>query len=149
RPAMAWATCAPGQAHWTARSRLPTTAPACGCWSRCRSDMAAGIGHVLVVEDLAQTQKWLGSIIAQAFPGAETDFADSMRGGLAAATQRDYGLALVDLGLPDGSGLEVMRSLLLLRPETLCVVTTVMGDDAHIVAALSSGASGYLLKEQP
>lgn len=31
----------------------------------------------------------------------------------------------------------------------MCVVATVMGDDAHIVAALGAGAAGYLLKEQP
>lgn len=105
--------------------------------------------RVLIVEDLAETQKWLAAIIDQAFPGAQIVFADSMRGGLIASTQQDYQLALIDLGLPDGSGLEVMRSLLLLQPETLCVVTTVMGDDAHIVSALSSGANGYLLKEQP
>lgn len=105
--------------------------------------------RVLIVEDLAETQKWLAAIVQTAFPGAEVDFAGSMRSGLAAAARRDYDVALIDLGLPDGSGLEVMRNLLLLQPETLCVVTTVVGDDAHIVAALSSGAKGYLLKEQP
>ena len=34
-------------------------------------------------------------------------------------------------------------------PGTTAIVTTVMGDDAHIVAALSAGAEGYLLKETP
>lgn len=111
--------------------------------------MERSVKRILIVEDLAETQKWLAGIVAQAFPGAQVDFADSMRGGLAAAARRDYQVALIDLGLPDGSGLEVMRSLLLLQPETLCVVTTVMADDAHIVSALSSGANGYLLKEQP
>ena len=104
--------------------------------------------HVLIVEDLAETQKWLAAIVMDAFPGTTIHFADSMRGGIAATTRRNYGLALIDLGLPDGSGIEVMRSLLLLQPEALCVVTTVMGDDTHIVAALSSGAHGYILKEQ-
>lgn len=104
--------------------------------------------YVLIVEDLAETQKWLAAIVGAAFPGVEIHFADSMRGGIAATTRQDYDLALIDLGLPDGSGLEVMRNLLLLQPKALCVVTTVMGDDTHIVAALSSGAHGYILKEQ-
>lgn len=110
--------------------------------------MERNVKRILIVEDLAETQKWLAGIVEQAFPGAQVDFADSMRGGLAAAARHTYRIALIDLGLPDGSGLEVMRSLLLLEPDTLCVVTTVMGDDAHIVSALSSGAHGYLLKEQ-
>lgn len=105
--------------------------------------------NILIVEDLAETQKWLSKIAGEAFPGAVVDLADSMRSGLAAAARSNYDLALIDLGLPDGSGIEVMRNLRLLHPETLCVVTTVMGDDAHIVAALSAGAQGYLLKEQP
>lgn len=105
--------------------------------------------NILIVEDLAETQKWIAGIAARAFPGAEIDIADSMRAGLAAAARQDYDLALIDLALPDGSGIEVMRNLLLLRAETLCVVTTGMCDDAHIVAALAAGANGYLLKEQP
>src|SRR5690606_3761419 len=71
-----------------------------------------------------------------------------MRAGIAAAARTAYDLALIDLGLPDGSGLEVLRRLRLLPSPPLCVVTTVMADDSHIVAALSAGADGYLLKEQ-
>ncbi|MGD2133565.1 MAG: response regulator transcription factor [Maricaulaceae bacterium] len=105
--------------------------------------------RVLIVEDVSETRAWLADIVRQAFPGAEIDDAASMRAGLAAAAARDYDVALIDLGLPDGSGLEVLRSLQLLRPDTISIVTTVMGDDAHIVAALSAGAQGYLLKETP
>jgi DNA-binding NarL/FixJ family response regulator len=60
-----------------------------------------------------------------------------------------FDLALIDLGLPDGSGLDALRRLQREAPETACVITTLLGDDAHIVAALSAGAKGYLLKEQP
>ena len=105
--------------------------------------------RILIVEDISETRLWLKEIALAAFPGSEIDEAGTMRAGMAAVTRSDYDLALIDLGLPDGSGLEVLRSLRLVRAETLCVVTTVMGDDAHIVAALSAGADGYLLKEQP
>lgn len=105
--------------------------------------------RILIVEDIAQTRRWLAEIASEAFPGCRIEEAASMRAGLAAAAQADFDLALIDLGLPDGSGLEVLRSLKLVCPDAIPIVTTVMGDDAHIVAALSAGAQGYLLKENP
>lgn len=72
--------------------------------------------------------------------------AESVRAASASLTQ-PFDLALIDLGLPDGSGLDVLRLLRRGSPEAIAVVTTVMGDDASIVAALSAGADGYLLKE--
>ena len=103
--------------------------------------------RILIVEDVAETRRWLGEIARAAFPDCDIDVADSMRSGLAAAARQDCDIALIDLGLPDGSGLEVLRSLRLVCPTAIPIVTTVMGDDAHIVAALSAGAQGYLLKE--
>jgi DNA-binding NarL/FixJ family response regulator len=103
---------------------------------------------VLIVEDVAETRRWLGALVQQAFPGARLTEAATQRAGLA-ALRDSFDLALIDLGLPDGSGLEVLRALRAQQTGALCVVTTVMGDDASIVAALSSGADGYLLKEQP
>lgn len=105
--------------------------------------------RVLIVEDLSETRRWLAGIVTTAFPGCEIHEAASMRAGIGQVAARDFDVALIDLGLPDGSGLDVLRNLRLLRPQTICVVTTVMGDDASIVGALSAGAQGYLLKEQP
>lgn len=107
------------------------------------------MNHILIVEDISETRNWLSDIASAAFPGCTIGVAGTMRGGMAEVARHDYDLALIDLGLPDGSGLEVLRNLRLVRPQTVSVVTTVMGDDAHIVAALSAGADGYLLKEQP
>lgn len=104
---------------------------------------------ILIVEDLSETRRWLSEIVTAAFDEAEIHEAASMRAGIAQAAARDYDVALIDLGLPDGSGLDVLRNLRLLRSQAVCVVTTVMGDDASIVGALSAGAQGYLLKEQP
>lgn len=105
--------------------------------------------RILVVEDLSETRRWLIEIASVAFENCEIHEAASLRAGIAQSAARDYDLALIDLGLPDGSGLDVLRNLRLLRPQTVCVVTTVMGDDASIVGALAAGAQGYLLKEQP
>ena len=105
---------------------------------------------ILIVEDLAEARAWLDGVARAAFPAPHrVDMAATMQAGLAIVSQRDYDVALIDLRLPDGSGIEVLRALRQRCPDTLCVITTAMGDDAHIVAALSAGANGYLLKEQP
>ena len=63
--------------------------------------------------------------------------------------RKRFDLALIDLGLPDGSGLQCLRRIQELTPSTVCVVVTIMGDDSHVIAALAAGADGYLLKDQP
>lgn len=105
--------------------------------------------QVLIVEDLNETRRWLAEIVAEAFRQCDIHEAANQSGGLAHITRRNYDLALIDLALPDGSGLEVLRKLRQSGAATICVVTTIMGDDASIVGALSAGADGYLLKEQP
>lgn len=104
---------------------------------------------VLIVEDVRETRRWLSEVVRAAFPAVRITEAATLRAGLA-ALREPFDLALLDLGLPDGSGLDVLRALRgQAGPRPLCVVTTVMGDDASVVAALSCGADGYLLKEQP
>ncbi|BBM69203.1 LuxR C-terminal-related transcriptional regulator [Rhodothermus marinus] len=55
-------------------------------------------------------------------------------------------VVLVDIGLPDGSGLELIRSLREVLPRTEFLVLTVFDDDRHILEAILAGASGYLVK---
>ncbi len=104
--------------------------------------------NVLIVEDISETRTWLCNIVNDAFPGASIDSVTTVKEGISASNENSYDLALIDLGLPDGSGLDVLRHIKQQSDETTCVITTVMGDDAHIVSALSAGAQGYLLKEQ-
>jgi DNA-binding NarL/FixJ family response regulator len=54
---------------------------------------------------------------------------------------------LVDLGLPDRSGLEVIRRCRDLQPACAMMVLTIFGDETHMVSAFEAGASGYLLKD--
>ena len=53
---------------------------------------------------------------------------------------------LVDLGLPDISGIDVIRHGLQLHPQCMAMVITVFGDEKHVLAAVEAGATGYLLK---
>ncbi|WP_198969610.1 response regulator [Xylophilus sp. ASV27] len=54
---------------------------------------------------------------------------------------------LVDLGLPDGSGLEVIRAAAALWQHCNVMVSTAFGDEAHVLQSIEAGASGYLLKD--
>lgn len=54
---------------------------------------------------------------------------------------------LVDLGLPDMSGINVIRETALRYPDTDILVVTVFGDEEHVLASIEAGATGYLLKD--
>jgi len=107
------------------------------------------IKNLLIVEDVAEAAEWLTSIAQEAFPSAKISITQTIAGAHAKTKEQHWDMALIDLGLPDGSGQEVIRRIRNMSPDTICVVTTVLGEDAHIVAALSAGAHGYLLKGQP
>ena len=107
----------------------------------------------LIVEDLATTADWLEGIVAQTFPHLQVQKVATVSAALAylehplAVQPLPLALALVDLGLPDGSGIRVLRSLAQRYPSAMPVVTTIYDDEAHVFEALSAGARGYLLKE--
>jgi DNA-binding NarL/FixJ family response regulator len=54
---------------------------------------------------------------------------------------------LVDLGLPDGNGLDVVRDAARRWPRLLIMVITMFGDESRVVGAIRAGATGYLLKD--
>jgi DNA-binding NarL/FixJ family response regulator len=56
---------------------------------------------------------------------------------------------LIDLGLPDASGIEVIRYLRERQPESEAMVITVFGDEQNVVTSIEAGATGYLLKDSP
>ena len=105
--------------------------------------------RALIVEDVAETRDWLREITEKAFPDCEIHECRNVREGLFDVRRFDFDLALIDLGLPDGNGSEIVMALTAKGTGTVTVVATVMGDDASVLAALSAGASGYLLKDSP
>jgi DNA-binding NarL/FixJ family response regulator len=54
---------------------------------------------------------------------------------------------LLDLGLPDFSGLALLPEITRQRPLSNAMVITMFDDDKHVIAAIESGANGYLLKD--
>jgi DNA-binding NarL/FixJ family response regulator len=56
-------------------------------------------------------------------------------------------ILLVDLGLPDGSGLDVIRRCRRMQPACAVLVVTVFGDERNMLQAFEAGAGGYILKD--
>lgn len=103
----------------------------------------------LVLEDQAPLAGWLKVTLEECFPGIRVSTADTLAAALRYAENETPDIALVDLGLPDGSGLDLIRALSGSGAPCEIVVTTIYADDHHLFPALRAGASGYLLKDQP
>ena len=56
-------------------------------------------------------------------------------------------VAVLDIRLPDGDGIEVCRDIRSRHPEIACIMLTSFSDDEAVYAAIMAGASGYLLKQ--
>ena len=105
------------------------------------------IHHALVVEDVVATAAWLQNLLEEAFDGVEVQIAATLAAARRTLVDRTPDLALVDLGLPDGSGVDLIRELSRSAPDCRCIVTTIYADDQHLFPALHAGAQGYLLKD--
>ncbi len=73
--------------------------------------------------------------------------AASFQTGLALIDQHQADVFLVDLNLPDGSGIDLIRHIKQRHASAQVMVVTVFGDLAHVLPALQAGAVGYLLKD--
>jgi DNA-binding NarL/FixJ family response regulator len=56
-------------------------------------------------------------------------------------------ILLADLGLPDGSGIDIIRETAARYPDCDIMVVTVFGDEDHVLASIEAGAAGYVLKD--
>jgi two-component system KDP operon response regulator KdpE len=96
-----------------------------------------------VIDDEPPIRKLLRITLEAA--GYEVDEADTARRGLLAAAERPPDAILLDLGLPDGDGLEVLRRLREWSAAPV-VILSARGQESDKVAALDGGADDYLTK---
>lgn len=102
---------------------------------------------VMIVEDDPAFLNRFCSIVAA---DPEFELFAAVPNGTAALDALQRGapdVLLVDLGLPDMSGIEVIRTASSRYPDTDILVITVFGDEAHVLASIEAGATGYLLKD--
>ena len=103
---------------------------------------------ILLLEDLPEIRAWLRKLVLQVFPGAILSESARVHDAIELVKSVKFDLALIDLGLPDGSGVDVVTQLRDTQPDAQSVVVTIHDDDEHLFPALQAGAFGYILKEQ-
>jgi len=104
---------------------------------------------LLVVEDEPLAQVRLRGVLGSL--GYSTDalvFADSIARGEALLRESPFAMVLVDVGLPDGNGVDLIRRLHARDPALPILVISTWNTERVIVDALQAGATGYVLKER-
>ena len=104
---------------------------------------------VLIVEDEDLIQERLRNILAEL--GYNNDmliFAQNLKEAFLQIEQQPISLALVDLGLPDGNGVELIEKLRAQDSSALILVISAWSTQASLFSAIKAGATGYVLKER-
>lgn len=100
---------------------------------------------ILVVEDEPQIRRFLRGALEAETPAWSVVEAGTVRDGLAQVRASAPDLIILDLGLPDGNGVDFLRQLRLMS-QVPVVVLSARTEEADKVAALDAGADDYLTK---
>lgn len=103
--------------------------------------------RVFLVDDHEIVRRGLADLIDTA-PGMEVvGEAGTVHQALARIEAARPDVAVLDVRLPDGSGIDLCRQIRSSMPDVACLILTAYDDDAATSAAVVAGASGYLLKD--
>jgi DNA-binding NarL/FixJ family response regulator len=104
---------------------------------------------VLVVEDEPEFLRQYCEAITREPDLRLAGAVSTLAAGMAVIDKDVPDVLVVDLGLPDGSGTQLIRAAAKKRPDCDVLVVTVFGDDQHVLDAIEAGATGYILKDSP
>jgi DNA-binding NarL/FixJ family response regulator len=107
---------------------------------------AQGTIRVVIVDDHQLVRQGLGAVLASDGGVAVVGEAADGRAAVELVVETEPDVVLMDLQLPELSGLEATRQILATRPGTAVLVLTMFEDDGTVHAAITAGAVGYLLK---
>lgn len=109
----------------------------------------AGPTQVLIVEDTSESAVQLTHAVARSFPAANLALAMNVGSALTQIGRlAELDIAVIDLGLPDGDGHQVIQAARARFPSALLLIYTIFDDDGSLFRALECGADGYLLKHE-
>jgi len=104
-------------------------------------DLVKGI---LIIDDEENIRKYLGQSLAK--DGFDVYTAQYGKEGLNLLLQKHIDVVLLDLNLPDISGLDVLRKIKKVDAQSIVIIITAYGDIGSAVEAIKLGAYDYLTK---
>lgn len=104
--------------------------------------------RALIVDDDLRARTWLKGALTEAFAGIEVQEVQSVISAFKVLAHEPFDIILLDIGLPDGSGLKVLEWLRSQSQRPICIISTVFDDDQHLFYGLCLGAQGYVLKDE-
>jgi DNA-binding NarL/FixJ family response regulator len=102
---------------------------------------------IIIVEDEPEFRRRFAQIIENEPSMRLAGVAANRREAQAIIDKEDFDVLLIDLGLPDGNGIELIKQVSQKKPEADIMVVTVFGDEQHVVSSIEAGATGYILKD--
>ena len=103
--------------------------------------------RVLIVDDHEVVREGLRALLKRRPQLAVVGEAGSVASAVAEAKKTRPDVVIMDVRLPDGSGVEACRDIRAEHPETRVIMLTSYADDEAVFASIMAGASGYLLKQ--
>ena len=103
--------------------------------------------RLLVVDDHEVVRQGLVSLLDRRSGFEVVAQAGSVAESITLAARHEPDLVIMDVRLPDGSGIEACREIRAARPQTRVVMLTSYPDEEAVLSAIIAGASGYLLKQ--
>ena len=106
--------------------------------------MSSSMGSVLIIDDEAAIRESLETLLE--IEGYAVQSASSGEEGLARLAERQFDLVLLDLALPDGNGLDILRDLRAQDSQISVIMITAYGTVENAVKAMQSGAVNFVQK---
>ena len=103
--------------------------------------------RLLVVDDHEVVRQGLVALLDRRDGFEVVAQAGTVAEAVAAAARFEPDLVVMDVRLPDGSGIEACREIRSARPETRVIMLTSYPDEEAVLSAIIAGAAGYLLKQ--
>ena len=103
--------------------------------------------RVLLVDDHEIVRRGLRAVLQERAEIAVVGEAGTVQSGIEEAARLQPDIVVMDLRLPDGSGVEACREIRSQSPDTKVIILTSYADEDALFAAVMAGASGYVLKD--
>ncbi len=103
--------------------------------------------NILIVDDHAIVRRGIKEIVSEIPQVALINEAENGREALKRMALSSYNLVLLDIAMPGESGLEILRQIKKIYPETSVIILSMYTDESYVFRAFNNGADGYVTKD--